>query len=177
MRGIVLLCCSLLFIILAGCSQETGQKLVSSEIGHYPLDGMEGIITQTGAEFDASVSSDGHGSLKIVSSGPMTVNLLEIHDLDVEDARLLYQAKVRTQDAEGPVYLEMWVHLPDKGEFFTRNVHTPASGTTGWMTMEAPFFLQKGQKPDYAKLNIVLNGKGTVWIDDIRLVRAPLPKG
>lgn len=43
-----------------------------------------------------------------------------------------------------------------------------------WTTVETPFFLQKGQNPDNIKLNLVVNGKGTVWIDDIKLIKGPL---
>ncbi len=42
----------------------------------------------------------------------------------------------------------------------------------GW---EAPFFLKKNDDPDDIKLNLVINGKGTVWIDDLRLITGPLP--
>jgi hypothetical protein len=38
-----------------------------------------------------------------------------------------------------------------------------------------PFFLEAGQKPDLIRLNLVVNGTGTVWIDDIRLLRQPHP--
>jgi len=33
---------------------------------------------------------------------------------------------------------------------------------------------QKGQRPDKVTLNLVINGKGTVWIDDVVLSKAPL---
>jgi hypothetical protein len=44
-----------------------------------------------------------------------------------------------------------------------------------WMTVATPFFLQAGQKPDLIRLNLAVNGTGKVWIDDIRLMRQPLP--
>jgi hypothetical protein len=43
-----------------------------------------------------------------------------------------------------------------------------------WTTVETPFFLQKGQNLDNIKLNLVVNGKGTVWIVDIKLIKGPL---
>jgi len=48
------------------------------------------------------------------------------------------------------------------------------SGTTDWTTEETPFFLQKGENPDNIKLNLVMNGTGTAWIDDIRLLKGAL---
>jgi hypothetical protein len=35
-------------------------------------------------------------------------------------------------------------------------------------------FLKKGQNPDNVKLNLVIDGKGIAWIDDIWLLKAPL---
>jgi hypothetical protein len=39
------------------------------------------------------------------------------------------------------------------------------------VTQETPFFLKKGENPNNVKLNLVIDGKGMVWIDDIRLFR------
>lgn len=38
----------------------------------------------------------------------------------------------------------------------------------------SPFLLQQGQKADKITLNIVINGKGTVWVDDVVLTKEPL---
>jgi hypothetical protein len=162
---------ALSFIIICGCTQKKSSVV---ELKKFPVDGLEGVITQTGVELDNKITSDGKGSLRITADGPTTVRLFEVHDLDVEDARLIYQAKVRTEGVEGQVYLEMWCNFPGKGEFFSRGLQSPLSGSTGWTTEETPFFLQKGEKPDYVKLNLVVNGKGTAWIDDILLLKGPL---
>jgi len=105
---------------------------------------------------------------------PDNATLVMAGDIDVENARLIYKAQVRTENVEGQVYLEMWCCFPGKGEFFSRGLMTPLTGTTDWTTQETPFFLKKGQNPDNVKLNLVINGKGTVWIDDIRLLTGPL---
>ena len=163
-----------MILIFTGCTQKAEQPKDANELKHFALDSMDGILANSAVKLDREKSADGGGSLKIVASEGIVVNLLEVRDIDVENARLLYQAKVSTKNLKGQVFLEMWVHLPGKGEFFTRNVHTPARGTTGWTTMEAPFFLKKGQNPDYVKLNLVIDGPGIAWIDDIRLVKGPL---
>ncbi len=162
--GVVTLC-------LLGCSQPATQV---TELRHFPLNNTNGIITRSNVAFDKHTSSDGNGSLRITATGPTVVRLFEVGDLTVENARLIYQAKVRTVDVDGHVYLEMWCHFPGRGEFFSRSLQTPLSGTTNWTTEETPFFLKKGQKPDYIKLNLVINGTGTAWIDDIRLLKGPL---
>jgi len=147
------------------------------EIRRFTLDDTEGLITQSGLVIDKAVSSDGNGSLRIDAAGPTTVRLFETGDVDIEYARLIYQAKVRTEDVRGQVYLEMWCHFPGKGEFFSRGltqIGIPLTGTTDWTTEETHFLLQDGENPDNIKLNLVVGGKGTVWIDDIRLLKGKL---
>jgi len=169
-KVVALVVLSMFFIL--GCTQKKSPSAV--ELKKFPVDSMEGVLTQTGVEVDNKITSDGNGALRITADGPATVRLFEVHDLDVENARLIYQAKVRTEGVEGQVYLEMWCNFPGKGEFFSRGLQTPLSGSTGWTTEETPFILQKGEKPDYVKLNLVINGKGTAWIDDIRLLKGTL---
>jgi hypothetical protein len=169
MRNFVLGMCVIL--ILVGCSKAP-QEVV--ELKRFPINSLEGIVTQSGVQFDKEVSSDGNGSLKIMATEPTVVRLFELGDIDIENARLIYQAKVRTEGVEGQVFLEMWCHFPGKGEFFSRGLQTPLTGTTNWTTEETPFFLKKGENPDNVKLNLVINGKGTAWIDDIRVLKGPL---
>jgi len=157
--------------ILVGCSKPP-QEVV--ELKRFPIDSLEGIMTQSGVQFDKEVSSDGNGSLKIIATEPTVVRLFELGGIDIENARLIYQAKVRTEGVEGQVFLEMWCHFPGKGEFFSRGLQTPLTGTTNWTTEETPFFLKKGENPDNVKLNLVIHGKGTAWIDDIRVLKGPL---
>ena len=171
MRNFVLCLCAVLFFVLAGCSKPSQDVM---ELKRFPVDSLEGIITQSGVQFDKEVSSDGKGSLKIIATEPAVVRLFELGDIDVENARLIYQAKVRTEGVEGQVYLEMWCHFPGKGEFFSRGLQTPLTGTINWTAEETPFFLKKGENPDNVKLNLVINGKGTAWIDDIRVLKGPL---
>jgi hypothetical protein len=136
---------------------------------------MEGIITQSGVQIDKETTIDGGGSLHIDVVEPTTVRLFEVGDVDIEDVQLTYQAKVRTEGVEGQVYIEMWCHFPGRGEFFSRALHSPLSGTQDWTSQETPFFLQKGENPDNVKINLVIDGTGLVWIDDIRLIKTPLP--
>lgn len=140
----------------------------------YPIKSMEGVIAQTGVAFDSTTSADGNGSLKITADVPGSVRLFETGDLDVENARIIYSARLRTENVEGKVYLEMWCSFPGRGEFFSRALQAPLTGTVDWTSQETPFFLKAGENPDNVKLNVVIEGKGTVWIDEIRLVKGPL---
>jgi hypothetical protein len=155
----------------AGCTQKPSP---SSVVKHFPIDSTESVITRSGIQMDKGISTDGNGSLRIDSSGSTVVRLYEVNTVDVEDARLTYQARLRTEGVDGEVYLEMWCGFTGEGEFFSRGLQSPVTGTTEWTTVETPFFLEKGQNPDIVKLNLVIDGKGTVWIDDVRLLKGPL---
>lgn len=144
-------------VLATACSQGPVQTI---EVKHYPIDSLEGIISKSGIEIDKKITSDGNGSLRITTSKPTTVNLYETGDLDIENSRLFYQAKLRTEDVEGQVYIEMWCHFPGEGDFFSRALHSPLSGSNDWTSQETPFFLKKGENPDNVKLNLVINGKG-----------------
>ena len=171
MKGLALWVCLGMIPVLVSCSKPSQQVV---ELRHFPMDSMDGIITRTAVRIDKDISSDGNGSLRITSIKPTVIRLFDTGDIDAENARLIYQARLRTAHVEGQVYLEMWCHFAGKGEYFSRGLQTPLTGTTEWTTEETPFFLKKGENPDNVKLNLVINGKGTAWIDDIRLLRAPL---
>lgn len=116
---------------------------------------------------DTSVKAEGAASVKITTLWPATVCLGVVDAPDVEDAKLIYKAQLKSQ-LEGQAYLEMWVTV-NGGEYFSRGQNTPVKGTMDWTTRQIPFLFQKGQKPDKVTLNVVINGKGTVWVDDIVL--------
>src|SRR5262245_30234221 len=160
----------LVSVFVVGCENSN----TSSEVRHFPIANLEVVLTRSGVSIDKSITSDGNGALKIVADQPTTVRLFEVRGLEIENARLLYQARLRTEGVKGQVYLEMWCHFSGLGEFFSRGLHAPLSGSVEWTTQEIPFFLQPGQKPELVKLNVVVNGQGTVWIDDISLSKGSL---
>ena len=160
----------LVMFIILNCSQE---KESIEVLKTYAVDNLDGVISLSNVFVDSSLYQEGSGSLKIIATEPRVVNLFETGDLDIENARLIYQAKMRTENVKGQTFLEMWCHFPEEGEFFSRGLQSQLSGDNDWVSQETPFFLKKSENPDNVKLNVVINGSGTVWIDDIRLIKAP----
>ena len=166
---------ALVVVLTMSACTSSGQVPTSPvELKRFPLDSLEGVRATTGVSFDPKISADGKGSLRVDANQQMTVPLFEVTDVSIENATLLYQASLQTQGLDGKAFLEMWVRIPGKGEFFSRGLDRPVTGTMSWMTAVTPFFLQAGQKPDLIRLNLVVQGKGRVWIDDVRLMRQPL---
>lgn len=163
-------------LLLSACGGAGGPQAEPVELKRFPLDSLEVVRAETGVSFDADVSSDGQGALRVDAKEPLTVPLFEVTDIEIEDATLIYQAQLQSEGLDGQAYLEMWVRVPGKGEFFSRGLDRPMTGTMSWMEVSTPFFLQAGQKPDLIRLNVVVNGRGRLWVDDVRLLRAPLPQ-
>jgi len=155
----------LLTSLLISCNVQTEK----SELKTFPVNDLNGIISQTGIQFDKNISSDGNGSIRIDAAGPITVQLYIIDDVKVEDTQVIYEAKIKSDGLSGQAYLEMWCVFKDQGEFFSRGFDSVISGSTDWKTIRTVFNLKKGETPDQFKLNVVVNGAGTVWIDGIRL--------
>lgn len=116
---------------------------------------------------DTQVKAEGKGSIKVSTKWPTTICLGEVAGLKIENAKLVYSAKVKS-DLDGSAYLELWAHVGG-GQYFSRGMNDPISGKTDWKTIQTPFLFQKGQKPEKVTLNVVINGKGTIWIDDVVL--------
>ena len=158
--------------LLTGCFEKPQTQEVLKD---YPVDTMEGLVAPAeGASVDGQVSADGQGSLRILVKKPRTIKLYETGDLDAETCRLIYEASVRTRDVVGKVYLEMMCVFKGKGEYFSRGLQDAADGSTDWRPMRTVFFLKRGENPDNVLLNLVVNGTGTVWIDDVKLVKTHL---
>jgi hypothetical protein len=170
-RFLLLVCIAVAFGLAGSCAQN---ETTEEQLTAISVDSMEGVLTKSGVTLDGSVSSDGNGSLRVDADSSMTVRLYEIADPDVEDALLTYRAKMKTEGITGRAYLEMWCRLPGQGEFFSRGLQAPVSGTTDWTSQEIHFRLEKGQNPDLVKLNVVIDGEGRLWIDDIVLAKGPL---
>ena len=125
-------------------------------------------------EIDKEVYSDGSESLKIRSDNSLVIQLANTGNIDIEDALLVYRAKIKTEDLDGKVYLEMWCSFGEKGQYFSKALDNALTGTNDWTVQETPFILKKGENPDDIKLNLVISGKGTVWLDQIELLEKPI---
>jgi len=123
-------------------------------------------------ETDSRVKIEGEGSIRITTKHPTTVCIGEVNGLDIEDAALIYKAMVKS-DLEGGAYLEMLVQIGEE-QYFSKGMNDPIMGKSDWRLLQTPFIFQVGQNPGKVLLNIVINGRGIVWIDDVVLSETPL---
>ena len=129
-------------------------------------------VIGTTIQTDLQVKAEGKGSIKITTQWPTTICLGEVARVDIENAKLVYKAHVKS-DLDGVAFLEMWAHVGG-GHYFSRGMNDVVSQKTDWKIIQTPFLFQKGQRPEKVTLNLVIKGKGTVWVDDIVLSKEPL---
>ena len=108
------------------------------------------------------------------SKDTQTIRLFELQEPQAEQCLITYRAKLKTDGLAGRAFLEMWCRLPGHGEFFSKGLNQAVRGTTDWASYEIPFYLKKGQKPDLIKLNLVVEGRGKVWLSDVELLKTPM---
>lgn len=165
MKKSCLILSAVLAILIAGASSAQELKKLSLD---------DASLAGTTVKSDTEVKTEGTASIRITTKWPTTICLDEVSELEIEEARLIYSAKVKTElDDTGNAFLEMWVQV-NGGQFFSRGMDDIINSKSDWKAIRTPFNLQKGQKPEKVTLNLVINGKGTVWIDDISLSKEPL---
>ena len=164
----------LLLSALAGLTACSDKGEGGTELTRFPIESMSGIVDRRKVDFDNKISADGNGSVRLTVYRSTTYRLYETEEVDLENAQLIYRANLRTENFEGKAYLEMWCDFDGKGEYFSRDLASPVVGNSDWVREETPFLLKTGENPDRVRLNLVVEGKGTVWIDNIGLFTAPL---
>ncbi len=157
-------------LVILAVVAVVGGSAYAQDLKRLNLD--DASVIGTTIQTDTQVKAEGKGSIKITTQWPTTICLGEVTGLNIEDAKLVYKAKVKS-DLDGTAFLEMWAHVGG-GQYFSRGMNDTVKQKTDWKIIQTPFLFQKGQKPDKVTLNLVINGKGTVWIDDIILSKEPL---
>lgn len=149
------------------------------EIARYPVRDLEGVLTGPGelVIFDPNTTWDGNGALRMYAQEDSRVRLYRVDSVDVEDAILVYQARLRTRGLEGRAFLEMLAEFGDEDVYFSRAERRAVRGDTDWTMQQTPFRLQPGESPERVHLNLMIEGTGEVWVDDVRLLRFPSSYG
>jgi serine/threonine protein kinase len=177
---------------LAGVLSLLAAVLMWSAVIYNRIDWGQTVIDHAGVPqntatnhlriFDASDKPITHDGVSVDKDGwrieakePRIFRLFEVANLNIEDCRVLYRAQLKCENLKGKAYLEMWCRFPDGEEAFSKDVLHPLSGTTDWSSFQTPFFVQKGERVDLIKLNVAIEGTGTIWIKDISLRKTPLP--
>ena len=155
---------SLLLSCCAAFAEETVREISWATLAE------EGKLT--GGEAVAPTDATPFHQLRIESSQsqPKTVTILTVGDPGITGPRYALVGQVRYEGVEGQGYLEMLNHFPGAPPYFTKAC-APAgplkclSGSSDWRPFVLPFFVDReNMHPTKLVVNVVLPGKGTVYI-------------
>ena len=158
------------------CSKkgETSKTTTKEEtVAVYPIEIRPGALTGAEVTADSATTSDGDGSIRVTATSPISAKVYETRNIDVEKAKLTYRARLRTEDVKGRVYIELQCSVPGKADTYARSLQTPVTGTTEWTSQETTLSLGPGENPENIQLNVVIEGTGTVWVDEVQLTSGP----
>jgi len=133
------------------------------------------------------VTMDGHEALKIenTNDAPLQVTLLTITNPPVTAFLYGLTGEVRYDSVHGDGFLEMWNYFPPEkpglpeGEYFSRTLGESGemgkiSGTSDWRRFELPFDRTGTSNPPVRlQINLILHGRGTVYLGPVKLVQFP----
>lgn len=119
--------------------------------------------------------SPGH-QLKVESSKatPSTLTVLTIDKPPIAGPRYMLRGQVRYDNVEGSGYLELWNYFPNGGQYFSRTLADQGpmgrlQGTSGWREFVLPFDATGAPPPTRLVMNVVLQGRGTVYLGPLQL--------
>ncbi len=161
--------------IRAGTILLTVTTLVAAAAGTASAQYLRRIPLDNHATLGTTVATDtlfrteGGASIRVRTRWPTVVNIGEETRIPVDGVLLVFQAKLMARALDGTAYLEMWCQFADGSRYFARGVDSTVSGSVDWTPVQTVFRLEPGQRPIRVTLNLVVNGTGTVWIDEARL--------
>jgi len=112
---------------------------------------------------------------RIDSAENQTVRLFDLQHPEVEQCLLTYlSSRDQEREPERPRISGDVVPPARSRRVLFEGQQQAVSSTTDWAAYEIPFYLRKNQRPDLIKLNIAVEGTGTVWLRNVEILKTPL---
>ena len=106
---------------------------------------------------------------------PVTLQLLKVDRPGISLPIYAIRGRIRYEAVEGTGYLEMWNYFPDGSAYFSRTLGESGPtaslrGTSDWRDVSIPFSAAgTAKRPSILVINLVLPGKGRVWLGALTL--------
>lgn len=143
------------------------------EIARFPL-GEGAVPPGADAAFDPGVSQDGGGSLRVQALRGGRLRLYRLDDLGLVQGAVVFTGFLRSRGLDGRAVLELWCRPAEGEAAFVRGYGSAVSGDSDWTPQEVRFSNPAlCRNPVSIELNVLIEGSGSVWIDDLRLWSVP----
>ncbi len=162
----------MLTLLATGCFTSGGDQVVHE----FTADSTDEIVDSGAISLDTETSVDGTASIRVQrdESGKGVIGLYQVDDAEINNSRLVYMAKMKTEGVENMAYLRLRVATQNDVELVSYGPPIPLSGDSEWTEVATELFLDRGNKARSIGLDLVIDGKGTVWIDQVGLLKKPL---
>jgi hypothetical protein len=92
--------------------------------------------------------------------------------------RYVLKGRVKFEGVEGHAYLELLSVFAEKKVYYTRTLAESGVlgkfvGTSDWREVELPFASDPGLLPEQINVNVVLSGKGTIYVAPLTVAALP----
>lgn len=127
------------------------------------LTGISPVFT-----LDKEVKFQGENSICVKADSPCRVTVAEFDGIQKQNFTLHSSAMVKTDLAPGAFIFEIVVKF-NGGFYYSRALDQRIVGKKDWQKVSTDFFFKEGQSPEKVYVNLIIEGSGKVWIDDISL--------
>ena len=117
---------------------------------------------------DKETKYKGESSICVDAASPCRVTAAQFDGPQKENFTLHSSAMVKTDLNPGAFIFELVV-LFDGGYYYSRAIDQRIVGKKDWQEVTADFLFKEGQTPEKVFVNLIIEGSGKVWIDDIKL--------
>lgn len=140
-------------------------------LGDFPCNDISQIRTLVST--DKSTTADGNGSIKIEAAQNALVTVADQKNLSVsKDNTLWCTLKVKCAGVKQRAYLEMWCEVAEGKRAFSKGLDQPLQGDSEWKEIRLPMMVNGDFTVSRALVNVVIEGPGTVWVDQITFEKA-----
>ena len=161
----------LLFFLVAlvsGASADDQEAPKSNVLKTLPTDNVESLGTTI--VVDKQATADGHATLKVTTLNPTLICLGEFSIDEVEKAKLTVKAKLKSEKLKGTARVEIGIFW--EGEpYFGSDKDSVVTQTLDWTEVGASYILRGNVKTNKVIVVLVISGRGTVWVDDVKVTK------
>ncbi|HSI63669.1 MAG TPA: hypothetical protein VLE43_11140 [Candidatus Saccharimonadia bacterium] len=140
-------------------------------LGSFPCDDLKQVKTKI--THDVTASADGNGSIKVEAVQNALVTIADQSGLSVKEGHTLWcTIKVKCAGVKQRAYLEMWCEVAEGRRAFSKGLDQPLQGDSDWKEIRLPMMVNGDFTVSRALVNVVIEGPGTVWVDQVTFAKA-----
>jgi hypothetical protein len=125
----------------------------------------------------AKGSPDDGAMIEIDPGKTAETKVIEDGDPKAPSHHYVLKGKIKYDGVEPAGYVEMWSHFGENEAYFSRTLADQVGpmqkldGTHNWRDIDLPFYSKPGMLPEKLVVNVVLPGKGKVFLTELTLTK------